>query len=89
MGPFWLVTTLLRLRQSCLRAPLIGDEHRALLVMASFLLQRASECAQGRQRITPGKCLLQRCWLFLSAPVEDVPCGSHVFILRLCWKEHS
>ena len=46
MWPFGLVTTLLRLLQSCLRAPLIGDEHRALLVMAVFLLQRARECAE-------------------------------------------
>jgi len=38
----------------------------------------------------PEKCLLQRRCVFLSAPpVEDVPCGSHVFIWRMCWKEHS
>jgi len=35
----------------------------------------------------PEKCLLQRRCVFLSAPpVEDVPCGSHVFIWRLCWR---
>jgi hypothetical protein len=61
--------------------------------MAAIVCYWCSACVESkgvrrwRQRNVTEKCLLQRRCVFVSAPVEDVPCGSHVFIWRQCWKE--